>query len=214
MTRYLLTAGLACALTLPAMAGAQSTSQPPAKPQPTSKPPSTHTGHTGEQTTGANALAPADQAFVKEAAIGGMAEVDFGQLAASKATNSDVKQFGQRMVDDHGKANDELKSWASQKSVTLPTELDAKHKSEHTRLEKLSGDAFDRAYMSLMVEDHNKDVAAFERESKSAKDADLKAWVTKTLPTLQEHQKMAKDISGKLHGTAAKPATPKKSGGN
>lgn len=211
MTRFLLTAGLACALTLPVMGAGQSTSQPPAKPQPTSKPPATHSGHTGEQAAGA--LSSADQSFVKEAATGGMAEVDLGQLAASKATNPDVKQFGQRMVDDHGKANDELKSFASQKSITLPTELDAKHKSEHARLEKLSGDAFDRAYMSSMVEDHNKDVAAFERESKSAKDPDLKAWVTKTLPTLQDHQKSAKEINTKLHGTTAKPATPKKSTG-
>ena len=141
-----------------------------------------------------------------------MAEVDLGKLAASKATNADVKQFGQRMVDDHGKANDELKSWASQKSVTLPADLDAKHKAEHARLEKLSGDAFDRAYMSLMVTDHNKDVAEFQKESKAAKDADLKAWAAKTLPTLQDHQKSAKEISAKVHGGAAKPAAAKKSG--
>jgi putative membrane protein len=214
MTRYILAVGLAGALAMPAVAAAQSTAQPPAQPQPTSKPPSTHTGHTGEQPSSASGLSSADQAFVKEAAIGGMAEVDLGQLAASKATNPDVKQFGQRMVDDHGKANDELKSWASKNSVNLPTELDAKHKAEHARLEKLSGDAFDRAYMTLMVEDHTKDVAAFEKQSKSAKDADLKAWVTKTLPTLQDHLKSAKDVSGKLHaGTAAKAATPKKNPG-
>jgi len=142
-----------------------------------------------------------------------MAEVDLGKLAASKATNPDVKQFGQRMVDDHGKANDELKSWASQKNVTLPTDLDAKHKAEHGRLEKLSGDAFDRAYMTSMVADHNKDVAEFQRESKAAKDPDLKAWVTKTLPTLQDHQKSAKEISGKVHGSAAKPGAAKKPAG-
>lgn len=148
-------------------------------------------------------------AFAKEAAMGGMAEVDLGQLAASKAESADVKQFGQRMVDDHGKANDELKSWASQKKVTLPAELGAKHKAEHAKLEKLSGAAFDRAYMAAMVADHNKDVAAFMRESKTAKDPDLKAFAGKTLPTLQEHQKMAKDINAKVAGAAKTTAKPK-----
>jgi len=142
--------------------------------------------------------------------MGGMAEVDLGQLAASKASDADVKQFGQRMVDDHGKANDELKSWASSKSVMLPTELDSKHKADHARLEKLSGAAFDKAYMAAMVADHNEDVAAFQRAAKSAKDSELKAWVAKTLPTLQDHQKSAKEISGKVHGTAATKKTEDK----
>jgi putative membrane protein len=212
MKRFIFTAGLACALALPAIGNAQTSAQPPAKP-PTTKPeipkaqPPTKPGASSAAPSG---LSAADQAFAKEAAIGSMAEVDLGQLAASKASSPDVKQFGQRMVDDHGKANEELKSWASQKSVNLPTELDAKHKAEHEKLEKLSGDAFDRAYMTSMVADHNKDVAEFQRQSKSAKDPDLKAWATKTLPTLQDHQKSAKEISAKVKGSAAKPAAPKK----
>src|SRR4029453_16620859 len=191
---------------------AQTPAQPPAKP-PTTKPeipkPQPPT-KPGPSSAAASGLSAADQAFAKEAAIGSMAEVDLGHLAASKASSPDVKQFGQRMVDDHGKANEELKSWASQKSVNLPTELDAKHKAEHEKLEKLSGDAFDRAYMTSMVADHNKDVAEFQRQSKSAKDPDLRAWATKTLPTLQDHQKSAKEISAKVKGSAAKPAAPKK----
>ena len=91
----------------------------------------------------------------------------------------------------------------------LPTELDAKHHADHARLDKLSGAAFDKAYMAAMVSDHNEDVAAFQREAKAAKDPELKAWVTKTLPTLQDHQKSAKEISGKVHGAAA---TAKKTG--
>ena len=209
MNRLLIVAGLTCVLAAPGLAAAQSTAQPPASGKPAATKPAP--GATQTKDAG-NAIAPADHAFVKEAAIGGMAEVDLGQLAASKAESPDVKQFGQRMVDDHGKANTELKSWASQKNVTLPTELDAKHKAEHARLEKLSGAAFDRAYMQAMVADHNKDVAAFMRESKAAKDPDLKAWAAKTLPTLQEHQKMAKEINGKVGTTktAAKPKAPAK----
>lgn len=199
MNRLVLVAGMTCALALPDFVAAQAAKQPPSSAKPAA-------GQTQTKET-ANAVAPADRAFVREAAIGGMAEVDLGQLAASKAESPDVKQFGQRMVDDHGKANEELKSWASQKNVTLPTELDAKHKAEHAKLEKLSGAAFDRAYMASMVADHNKDVAAFTRESKMAKDAELKAWAGKTLPTLQEHQKMAKTINAKVGAakTAAKP---------
>lgn len=190
MNRCALVAALTCGLALPGLAAAQAARQPP----PTKPASQGQAGHD------ANAIAAADQAFVREAAIGGMAEVDLGQLAAAKAENPDVKQFGQRMVDDHGKANSELKNWASQKNVTLPNALDAKHKAEHEKLEKLSGAAFDRAYMASMVADHNKDVAAFMRESKSAKDPDLRVWAGKTLPTLQEHQKMAKAINAKVGG--------------
>lgn len=158
---------------------------PPAKPQTKSTPK-------------AAGLSAADSKFMHEAAAGGMAEVELGRLAADKASNPDVKQFGQRMVDDHGKANDELKSLASQKSVTLSLTPEAAQKATQARLSKLSGDAFDRAYMQDMVKDHDKDVAAFKRASTTAADAELKAWAAKTLPTLEEHQKQAKSINAKL----------------
>jgi putative membrane protein len=148
--------------------------------------------------------AGSDEHFVMEAAKGGLAEVELGRLATEKASSPQVKQFGQRMVDDHGKAADELKTWATQKNVTLPTELDAKHKATVDGLGKLSGASFDRAYMKEMVSDHDKDVAAFERAAKASTDADLKAWAASTLPTLKEHQKMAHDISGKLTTTTTK----------
>jgi putative membrane protein len=158
---------------------------PPAKAQSTATPK-------------AGSLSAADSKFIHEAAAGGMAEVELGRLAADKASSPDVKQFGQRMIDDHGKANDELKSLASQKGVTLPPSPDAAQKATQARLTKLSGDAFDRAYMQDMVKDHDKDVAAFKRASTMAADADLKAWAAKTLPTLEEHQKQAKSINAKL----------------
>jgi putative membrane protein len=184
-----------CVLAAP-LVGAQSDaggSQPPAK----SKAPA------AGQTEGK--LAPADSKFVHEAAIGGMAEVELGKLATDKASSPDVKQFGQRMVDDHSKANDELKTLASSKGVTLPDALDPAHKSTQDRLAKLSGEAFDRAYMRDMVADHDKDVAAFKHASTSLADADLKAWAGNTLPTLEEHQKSAKSINSKLAaGTTGK----------
>jgi putative membrane protein len=196
----------------PAMA--QSTAQ---KPSSTTEKPSATTHKPAAEKTQAGAegaITAADRAFVKEAAIGGMAEVEFGNLAKEKASSADVKQFGDRMVTDHGKANDELKAWAQQKNVTLPTELDAKHKATHDRLSKLSGDTFDKAYMREMVSDHEKDVAAFKKESSAAHDPDLKAWVTKTLPTLEDHLKMAHETYKKVSGTAGttgkQPTTPKK----
>jgi putative membrane protein len=137
----------------------------------------------------------ADAKFLKEAADGGMAEVELGQLAASRASSSDVKRFGLRMVDDHGKANDELKQLALQKHVDLPPEPSAKHKATKARLEKLSGEQFDKAYMADMLQDHKKDVAAFQLESKSAQDPDVKSFAASTLPTLQEHLKQAESLA-------------------
>ena len=152
---------------------------------------------------GAAKGASPDAAFAREAAIGGMAEVELGNLAKEKAASNDVKQFGDRMVTDHSKANDELKQWAQQKSVTLPAKLDAKHQALRDKLAKLSGEAFDKAYMHEMVTDHQHDVAAFRRESTSGQDPDLKAWAGKTLPTLQEHMKLAQDTATKVGVSAA-----------
>ena len=148
-------------------------------------------------TSGTASVSGDDRSFMTEAATGGMAEVELGRLAAQKGQSADVKKFGQRMVDDHSKANDELKQLATRKGVTLPADLTSEQKSEKDKLSKLSGAAFDKEYMSAMVEDHDKDVKAFQDKAKDAKDADLKAFVTKTLPTLEEHQRMAKEIKGK-----------------
>jgi len=140
-----------------------------------------------------------DRKFVWTAAGGGMAEVQLGQLAVQKASNPDVKSFGQRMVDDHSKANDQLKSLAGQKGAPLPNGLPSAEKKELDKLSKLSGTAFDRAYMSTMVKDHKKDVGEFAKESKQAKDSDVKSFARSTLPTLRDHLKMAEDTYSKLH---------------
>jgi putative membrane protein len=146
-------------------------------------------------------MSSADTKFMKGAATGGMEEVELGKLAAQKASDPDVKSFGQKMVDDHSKANDQLQQLAGQKGVTLPTSMSMMQKHDMAKLEKLSGTAFDKAYVSMMVKDHKKDVAEFQHESKSAKDSDLKGWASTTLPTLQDHLKMVQDISAKMHPT-------------
>ena len=145
-------------------------------------------------------LSASEQKFLRTAAQGGMAEVKLGQLAVEKAASADVKSFGQRMVDDHGKANDKLKALASAKGVTLPTDVNAEQKAMDDKLAKLSGAAFDREYMKGMLADHKKDVAEFEKESSRAKDAEVKTFASTTLPTLKEHLKMAEEISAKTGG--------------
>lgn len=152
------------------------------------------TGH-ADRMTGAGSP---DQTFMTKAAQGGIAEVALGKLAKDHAENQAVKDFGQKMVDDHSKANDELKSIASKKNVTLPTDLDAKDKATYDRLSKLNGAAFDKAYMRDMVTDHRKDVAEFQRESNKGKDSDVKSWAAKTLPTLQEHLRLAENADKKV----------------
>jgi putative membrane protein len=158
-----------------------------------------NTGATGEQAGMAN-MSSQDHDFLMDAAMGGLMEVELGKVAAQQGSSEGVKQFGQRMVDDHSKANTELMTLASGKGITLPTELDAKHREEVTKLSAMSGAEFDRAYMNMMVSDHNKDVAAFEKESTKGGDPDLKAFATKTLPTLKEHQQLAKTLRGSQGG--------------
>jgi putative membrane protein len=136
--------------------------------------------------------------FMTKAALGGMAEVKLGEMASTKAQNADVKTFGKKMVEDHSKANTELTELAKKKGVTLPTETDAAHKATMDKLSKLSGAEFDKEYVSEMVKDHEKDVAEFEEQSKNATDADIKAFATKTLPTLKMHLQMIKDIHAKM----------------
>lgn len=151
-----------------------------------------------------------DEMFAKKAALGGMAEVELGKLAAEKATDPAVKQFAQRMVDDHSKANDQLKAVAQSANITLPTGMDPKDEALRDKLSGMSGAAFDRAYMRHMLEDHNKDVKEFQHEASAGKNDALKQFAAQTLPTLQEHQKMARETAAKA-GASAHDGKSKKS---
>jgi putative membrane protein len=141
-----------------------------------------------------------DSNFIKEAAQGGMLEVQLGKLAQEKASNEKVKEFGKRMEQDHSKANNQLKKIASDKKVQLSDTLDKKHKSKVDKLSKLSGSEFDRQYMQEMVDDHKADVRKFQRVSDKGKDTGVKRFASETLPTLKEHLQLAegtaKDVKG------------------
>jgi putative membrane protein len=143
-------------------------------------------------------MARADKKFVVEAASGGMMEVHLGQVAKTNAQSPEVKSFGERMVTDHSKANDELKALAQLKGLTLPADMEKKHKADIEKLSKVTGANFDRMYMEMMVKDHVKDVAQFRKESQKAKDPDLKAWAGKALPVLEQHLQLAKETAQKL----------------
>lgn len=132
-----------------------------------------------------------DLRFMEHAAQGGLAEVRMGEMAKERAAHAQVKSFGERMVQDHGKANQELKAVASNKGMTLPEAPDRSHQRDVEKLMKLQGAEFDRAYMQHMVDDHRKDVKDFEKAARDAKDPDVKAFAAKTLPTLQDHLRLA-----------------------
>lgn len=138
---------------------------------------------------------PKDQDFVTKAGQGGLAEVQIGQLAATKGVAADVKAFGQRMVSDHGKANDELKSVAATAGATVPSEPSSDQRDTMAKLDKESGADFDKAYAKAMVKDHKEDIDLFKKEASSGQNADLKAFAQKTLPTLEEHLRMAEALS-------------------
>jgi putative membrane protein len=151
-----------------------------------------------------------DAQFAKKAARGGMAEVKLGQLAEDKGESDTVKAFGKQMVDDHSKANDQLKSTASQENMTLPEAMSAKEQATYDSLSKLSGADFDKAYARDMVKDHREDIAEFKSESANGQDQAIKDFATQTLPTLQEHLKMARQMLHEVDPSSgnmgAKPA--------
>lgn len=134
----------------------------------------------------ASSLSDKDKTFMKKAAKGGMMEVAMGQVAEQKAQSEDVKSFGKRMVTDHSKANDELKSIASKKGVQLPSK-------EHT-IKWTS----DKAYVDMMVKDHEKDLAEFKEEASGGSDPDVKKFADDTSKVIQEHLDLVKEIQGKL----------------
>ena len=144
------------------------------------------------------ALSDADRNFVQEAAEGGQMEVELGRLAQQKASSDAVKQFGQRMATDHARAGQELARLAAGKGVELSKQPARKTQMEKDRLSKATGSAFDREYVKMMVKDHEKDVAAFERQSQQAQDPELRAWAAKTLPTLQDHLRSIKQIESQV----------------
>jgi putative membrane protein len=161
----------------------------------------------GEGATSGKKMASAPNAsdpasFVKKAALGGMTEVEASKLAVSKAQDPQVRAFAQKMVKEHTAANEELTSLAQKKGWNVPSSLDSEHKAIVQKLSSKSGEAFDTAYAKQMLEDHEKTVALFKAATRSS-DADLAAWVEKTLPTIEQHEQMAATLPGASRSASA-----------
>lgn len=144
-----------------------------------------------------SATTPSPADFAEMAARGGLAEVEIGRLAATKAKDPEIKKFAQMMVSDHSKVNAELKTLASAKKWTLPTDMGS-HKDTLDKLKAQSGDDFDAAYVEMMVDDHETDVSAFQKQADNSTDPELKAFAAKTLPTLKKHLESIKAIQAKM----------------
>lgn len=147
---------------------------------------------------------PQDHTFVHIAGVGGLAEVEIGRLAAEKAASGDVRAFADRMLKDHGPANDKLAQLAEEHGIDMPTELDDDHRAMRDHLETLSGATFDLTYMRGQVADHQKTVQLLEWEIISGQDRALKDFAAETLPTVLRHLEMARAIVTELALQAAR----------
>ncbi len=197
-------------------------------------------GATGSQPKGQND----QQRFIQQAAIGNMAEIQMSQLAQQNAQNPQVKQFAQTMIDQHTQAQNQLQQIASQSGVTLPASLDKKHEAVQTRLSKLHGAAFDKAYVDAMVKDHQKAQKLLQKEANGAapspaapqsqgtgavgtsgsttsggavgtsgEASSLGDYATKTLPAVQQHLQMARDLQSQFTGQGKKSNDKKNKSG-
>ena len=154
----------------------------------------------------------ADASFVQQAASANMMEVQLGQTAQSRASNQAVKQFGLRMVNDHTNLENQLATLATSNGLVLQQKLNSKHQDQVNKLNKLSGQAFDSAYINQMVMDHQEDIANFTTQSRSAKSAAVRSLATNALPVLQQHLSLATQVRSQLGIDTT--TTPVAGGGN
>ena len=144
--------------------------------------------------TSPNSLSSRDRTFVMQAGQLSMMEVELGRLAVQRGSSAGVKQYGQQMVEEHTRANQELMQLAMQKKVELPTEMSTQNTATIDRLSELSGTSFDTAYKQAMIDSHNQAIALFQAQSQQGQDPQLKAWATQKLPNLQAHLEMVNQM--------------------
>ena len=157
---------------------------------------------------GQQQLAQEDTEFATKAAQGGLKEVRLGELAQQQAENEEVRQFGQRMVEDHGQANDQLMQIAQDKGIELPQELSQEDQQLYDELQQRSGSEFDQAYMDEMVRDHEEDVEEFRQYVEAGQDPDLTGFAEQTLPVLEEHLQLAQQTHEQVTAAAGQGEQP------
>ena len=153
-------------------------------------------------------LGQEDLEFATKAAQGGLMEVRLGELAQQRAAREEVKQFGQRMVEDHGKANDQLMQIAQGKGIELPQEMSKDAQQLHEELQQKSGAEFDQAYMDEMVSDHEKDVEEFQEYVETGQDPELTSFAEQTLPVLEQHLQLAQQTQEQVTAAAGQSEQP------
>lgn len=224
VSRAMAAGGLALAFAIAPLSALHSQSKPqgaptgatpgqtPTTPGQTPTTPTPTTPTTTSQTTQGDIRA--DAAFIREAASANLMEVQLGQTAQARAMNSAVKQFGQRMVNDHTNLENQLASMAASNGLQLKQSLSSKHQDEVKRLNNLSGQSFDSAYMKLMVKAHQDDIAKFQSQSQSAKSVQVRTFATNSLPILQQHLSLATQVSSQLGLQVATDTSSTTVGGN
>jgi putative membrane protein len=140
----------------------------------------------------------ADAEFAMAAADAGMMEIQAGSLALTKASSTKVKEFAQMMIDDHTKANEELKSLATGKNITLPASISDKHQKKYDDLAEKTGTDFDKAYTEMMVKDHKDVVDMFKKAAADCEDQQIKAWAAEKIPALEHHLSTAENINNEI----------------
>jgi putative membrane protein len=202
MRKLAVIAALCCSPMLLAQApagGAPGAGQQPSQPGGVNNPSSI----AQQGASGMNTGPAVDKAFVKKALEGNIGEVEMGKLALQKSNDDQVKQFAQRMVDDHGKMQDQLKPVAEQMGVKVPDGPSKGQMKSMDKMKGLSGDAFDQAYIKDMVKDHKKDDSDFKLEAQSTQNPQLKQLVSEADQTIESHLQQAQQIA-QTKGTTQK----------
>ena len=183
------------------------------------------TPHAAPGTPAPDQLNNSDRLFSQSLAAGGLAEVEAGKLASRASGNAMVRQFGERMIQDHSQANEQLTNLAMATKMPLPSGPDTEHRAIQQHLEQLHGAAFDVAYADLQLQDHGRTVQLLEYEIGSGQNPRLKSFASETLPIVLDHLAMAQQLHAKLTGAGvpetaedvqveadkASPAHPRKS---
>ncbi|MGE5403035.1 MAG: DUF4142 domain-containing protein [Ignavibacteriales bacterium] len=159
---------------------------------------STGTNTAGENVGSTTTGASVNREFVDNAASGGMMEVELGTIALERASSQEVKDLARHIMDDHTKANEQLKSIAAKENIPVPGVLKDDQRDNIDKLSKLSGSDFDKEYVDLMVKDHKDDIKEFEDMAQNAQSPGLKAFAQQTLPVLKDHLQMAQTVQSKL----------------
>lgn len=162
---------------------------------------------TNESTGRSQSTWSGDETFVRETAQSGQMEVEMARLGIDRAQDEQVRQFAQTLVNDHTKVNQELKDIATGQRITVPTDAPRTARSHVDELSRLTGQEFDRKFISLMVEGHQKSIQRFEQESRSGRNGAVREFATRTLPTLRDHLSRAQELQQRLGGRASGTGT-------